>query len=251
MESYSALAASYDELTQDVGYEKRAAFVEKLFLRSHIPVHTVLDLACGTGTMTALLTERGYELIGVDGSEDMLLEAREKAQTLTGVPPLFLHQSMPELDLYGTVEAAICCLDSLNYLTEAREVRETFRRLHLFIAPGGSLVFDVHALGKLEAMDGQVWLDEREDVYCVWRTEYSRRSRLLDYYVDIFSVRADGAGTQLRGAPPALVQRFGADRMADRRRLRRNPRLRRLPPPRPERNRRAHLYFLYPKRVIL
>ena len=71
MESYSALAASYDELTQDVGYEKRAAFVEKLFLRSHIPVHTVLDLACGTGTMTALLTERGYELIGVDGSEDM------------------------------------------------------------------------------------------------------------------------------------------------------------------------------------
>ena len=183
----------HDELTQDVGYEKRAAFVEKLFLRSHIPVHTVLDLACGTGTMTALLTERGYELIGVDGSEDMLLEAREKAQTLTGVPPLFLHQSMPELDLYGTVEAAICCLDSLNYLIDAREVRETFRRLHLFIAPGGSLVFDVHALGKLEAMDGQVWLDEREDVYCVWRTEYSRRSRLLDYYVDIFSVRADGA----------------------------------------------------------
>ena len=165
MESYSALAASYDELTQDVGYEKRAAFVEKLFLRSHIPVHTVLDLACGTGTMTALLTERGYELIGVDGSEDMLLEAREKAQTLTGVPPLFLHQSMPELDLYGTVEAAICCLDSLNYLTDAREVRETFRRLHLFIAPGGSLVFDVHALGKLEAMDGQVWLDERR---CFW-----------------------------------------------------------------------------------
>ena len=71
MESYSALAASYDELTQDVGYEKRAAFVEKLFLRSHIPVHTVLDLACGTGTMTALLTERGYELIGVDGSSKM------------------------------------------------------------------------------------------------------------------------------------------------------------------------------------
>ena len=190
MESYSALAASYDELTQDVGYEKRAAFVEKLFLRSHIPVHTVLDLACGTGTMTALLTERGYALIGVDGSEDMLLEAREKAQTLTGVPPLFLHQSMPELDLYGTVEAAICCLDSLNYLTDAREVRETFRRLHLFIAPGGSLVFDVHALGKLEAMDGQVWLDEREDVYCVWRTEF-RRS-ICSYWVDLFRKGTDG-----------------------------------------------------------
>lgn len=193
MDSYSSLAASYDELTRDVDYARRTDFVETLFRRSRIPVHTVLDLACGTGTMTALLTERGYELIGVDASEDMLLEAREKAQGLAGVPPLFLHQSMPELDLYGTVEAAVCCLDSLNYLTDPREVRETFRRLHLFIAPGGSLVFDVHTLGKLEAMDGQVWLDEREDVYCVWRTEYSRRSRRLDYYVDIFSARADGA----------------------------------------------------------
>ena len=123
MDSYEALAAAYDELTEDVEYEKRADFVEKLFLRAKRPVRSLLDLACGTGTMTALLTERGYELIGVDGSEDMLLEAREKAQTLTGVPPLFLHQSMPELDLYGTVEAAICCLDSLNYLTEARCAR--------------------------------------------------------------------------------------------------------------------------------
>ena len=191
MESYSALAASYDELTQDVGYEKRAAFVEKLFLRSHIPVHTVLDLACGTGTMTALLTERGYELIGVDGSEDMLLEAREKAQTLTGVPPLFLHQSMPELDLYGTVEAAICCLDSLNYLTSPADVQRTFQRLHLFIAPGGVLVFDVNTAAKLAALDGQVFLDETEDTYCVWRTEYSRG--LCTYYMDIFQRRSDGA----------------------------------------------------------
>ena len=123
MESYSALAASYDELTQDVGYEKRAAFVEKLFLRSHIPVHTVLDLACGTGTMTALLTERGYELIGVDGSEDMLLEAREKAQTLTGVPPLFLHQSMPELDLYGTVDFAFAEVTAVLELAKGGRVK--------------------------------------------------------------------------------------------------------------------------------
>ena len=193
MESYSALAASYDELTQDVGYEKRAAFVEKLFLRSHIPVHTVLDLACGTGTMTALLTERGYELIGVDGSEDMLLEAREKAQTLTGVPPLFLHQSMPDLDLYGTVEAAICCLDSINYLTRPRDVQRTFNRLHDAIAPGGSLVFDVHAVSKMEKLDGEVLLDEREDVFCLWRTRYRKNVKMLDYEVDLFRLQPDGA----------------------------------------------------------
>ena len=117
MNSYEALALSYDELTQDVRYEARADFVEKLFARAKIPVHTVLDLACGTGTMTGILTGRGYELIGVDSSEEMLMAAREKAQALKGIPPLFLHQSMPELDLYGTVDAAVCMLDSINYLT--------------------------------------------------------------------------------------------------------------------------------------
>ena len=117
MSSYEGLAASYDALTTDVGYEKRADFLEKLFRRSRIPVHTVLDLACGTGTMTWLLTGRGYELIGVDGSEEMLAAAMEKSGQGEGIPPIFLHQSMPQLDLYGTVDAAICCLDSLNYLT--------------------------------------------------------------------------------------------------------------------------------------
>lgn len=193
MTSYEALAGAYDELTQDVDYARRADFVEKLFRRSRIGVRTVLDLACGTGTMTALLTARGYELIAVDASESMLMQARSKVQGLDGVAPLFLHQSMPRLDLYGTVDAAICCLDSLNYLITPRDVQRTFARLHLFVAPGGTLIFDVHGLSKLERMDGQVFLDEREDVYCVWRTEYRRRSRMLDYYVDIFRAGADGA----------------------------------------------------------
>ena len=192
MASYETLAGAYDELTEDVGYARRADFIEKLFARSRIGVHTVLDLACGTGTMTALLTARGYELIAVDASESMLMQARSKAQGLDGIAPLFLHQSMPQLDLYGTVDAAICCLDSLNYLTTPRDVQRTFARLHLFVAPGGMLVFDVHGLHKLEQMDGQVFLDEREDVYCVWRTEYRPRSRMLDYYVDIFRAREDG-----------------------------------------------------------
>lgn len=193
MASYDRLAASYDELTRDVDYARRADFVEKLLRRARIPVRTVLDLACGTGTMTALLTERGYELIAADASEEMLMRAREKARGLDGVPPLFLHQSMPRLDLYGTVDAAICCLDSLNYLTDPRDVRRTFERLRLFIAPGGALVFDVHGLAKLEAMDGQAFLDERDGVYCVWRTEYRRADRMLDYYIDIFRARDDGA----------------------------------------------------------
>lgn len=192
MASYEFLAASYDELMRDADYARRADFVEKLFLRTtKREVRTVLDLACGTGTMTCLLTERGYELISVDGSEDMLMEAREKAQGIRGVEPLFLHQSMPRLDLNDTVDAAICCLDSLNYLTNPKDVRRTFERLRLFVSPGGALVFDVHALPKLQAMDGQVYLDEGEDVYCVWRTEFRRD--MLDYCVDLLTLRPDGA----------------------------------------------------------
>ena len=186
MSCYEALASSYDALTEDVGYEKRADFLEKLFRRSRIPVKVVLDLACGTGTMTWLLTGRGYELIGVDGSEEMLAAAMSKGGTVQGVPPIFLHQSMPQLDLYGTVDAAICCLDSLNYLTDPADVRRTFRRLHLFVAPGGVLVFDVNTVAKLAALDGQVFLDETDDTYCVWRTEFDAKKRLCYYGMDIF-----------------------------------------------------------------
>lgn len=191
MSAYEALAGVYDRLTGDVQYERRADYLEKLFRKSRIPVHTVLDLACGTGTMTAILTERGYELISVDGSPDMLAEAMEKSAGLQGEPPVFLCQNMPELDLYGTVDAAICCLDSINYLTRPRDVQRTFQRLKLFIAPGGLLVFDINSVEKLMGLDGQVWLDETEDVYCVWRTEFSRRSRICSYWMDIFT-RTEG-----------------------------------------------------------
>ena len=194
MESYESLARSYDALMRDVDYERRSAFVERLFLRAKRPVHTVLDLACGTGTTTCLLTERGYELISVDDSEDMLMQAREKAQEIGGVPPLFLHQSMPRLDLNDTVDVAICCMDSLNYLTSPRDVKRTFERLRLFVSPGGALVFDVHARGKLEAMDGQMYMDEDDGVCCVWRTEFRRE--VLDYCVDLFTRRPDGAWTR-------------------------------------------------------
>lgn len=192
MNAYESLAGVYDALTEDVGYERRADYLEKLLKRSRIPVHTVLDLACGTGAMTALLTERGYELIGVDASPEMLSRAREKAENLSGEPPVFLNQAMPELDLYGTVDAAVCCLDSLNYLTSPRDVQRTFQRLHLFISPGGVLLFDVNSVEKLASLDGQVFLDEREDIYCVWRTEYEKRSRLCTYWMDIFTRRPDG-----------------------------------------------------------
>ena len=193
MNAYETLAGFYDALTRDVDYTRQADFIEKLLRRSRRPVKTVLDLACGTGTMTCLLAKRGYELISVDGSEDMLAAAREKAGRLDPAlePPLFLHQEMPELDLYDTVDAAVCTLDSLNYLTDVRDLRRTLERLRLFIAPGGILVFDVNSPQKLRALHGQVFLDETEEVYCVWRAEFARR--ICTYYMDIFVKQPGGA----------------------------------------------------------
>ena len=193
MSAYEALAGVYDRLTEDVGYERRADYLEKLFKKSRIPVRTVLDLACGTGSITALLMERGYEMIAADASPDMLAAAREKTEGKPGIAPVYLCQSMPELDLYGTVDAAVCCLDSLNYLTSPKEVQRTFQRLRLFIAPGGLLAFDVLTPSGLRELDGQVFLDEREDVYCVWRADFEKRSGICTYGMDIFTQRPDGA----------------------------------------------------------
>lgn len=103
MNAYQGLAGAYDSLTGDVAYEKRADYLEKLFARSRIPVHTVLDLACGTGTMTWLLTGRGYEMIGADASEEMLAAAMMKSGSVEGIAPIFLHQSMPRLDRKSVV----------------------------------------------------------------------------------------------------------------------------------------------------
>ena len=187
MESYEALAGSYDVLTYDVHYAAWADYIEKQFARRGIPGKTVLDLACGTGSLTWELARRGYEMIGVDRSPEMLAQAAEKADDVP-IPPLFLCQPMEKLDLYGTIDACVCCLDSVNYVTDPKKLARAFQRVHLFLMPGGLFLFDVNTPEKLESLDGQVFLDEKEDVYCVWRAEYSRRSRICSYYMDIFQL---------------------------------------------------------------
>lgn len=191
MSSYEALARFYDELTEDVDYGAWADFYERLFARAARPIHTVLDLACGTGTLTCLLAERGYEMIGVDASEEMLLEAAEKAAVLPADKrPMFLHQPMEELDLYGTIDACVCALDSVNYVTEPKKLRRAFERVQLFLMPGGLFIFDINTPAKLRGMDGQMFLDEREEVYCVWRAEC--RGRLCTYGFDLFTREENG-----------------------------------------------------------
>ena len=191
MNSYSFLAGSYDKLTYDVGYDQWADYLEKHFQKRGLPGKTVLDLACGTGSLTVELANRGYEMIGVDLSPDMLGEASEKAMDEVGedqTPPIFLCQSMDKLDLYGTIDACVCCLDSVNYVTDPKKLKKAFERVHLFLMPGGLFVFDINTVEKLMGLDGQVFLDETEDTYCVWRAEFEKRRSICSYFMDIFQL---------------------------------------------------------------
>ena len=190
MSSYNALAGCYDALTYDVNYAAWADYIEKHFAHSPLPGNTVLDLACGTGSLTRQLALRGYEMIGVDRSPEMLAGAAEKNRGVSPIEPIFLCQSMERLDLYGTIDACVCCLDSVNYVTSPKKLQTAFERVHLFLMPGGLLLFDINTPEKLKALDGQVFLDETEDAYCVWRAEFSRN--VCSYFMDLFCREESG-----------------------------------------------------------
>lgn len=189
MSCYGPLAQWYDQLTGDVPYGEFADFYEAQFAGDGGEFALLLDLCCGTGTLTALMTERGYELIGVDASFDMLMQAREKAAGLE-TPPLFLCQDVAELDLYGTVDAAYCSLDGMNYIAPEL-LPELFHRLRLFIRPGGLFIFDLRSPDWLRSMDGQVYVDEQEDLLCLWRADMDEDESLVVYGMDIFSAEGE------------------------------------------------------------
>lgn len=186
MESYASLAASYDALTGDVPYGEFADYYEKLLIQEGKRALTLLDLCCGTGTLTYMMAERGHEMIGVDISGEMLSVAAEKLPSFDGgTKPLFLCQEAAELDLFGTVEGAYCSLDGMNYLPP-EDLPELFSRLHLFIEPGGRFAFDFHSPEHLRSLDGGTFVDEDEDMLCLWRAEFDEEEQALIYGMDIF-----------------------------------------------------------------
>ena len=213
MRSYDFLAGCYDELTTDVGYSAWADYIQAHFEKKGLPGRTVLDLACGTGSLTWELARRGYEMIGVDISPEMLAEAAAK-EGETEVAPIFLCQSMDKLDLYGTIDACVCCLDSVNYVTDPKKLRKAFERVYLFLMPGGLFLFDINTPSKLQGLDGQVFLDETEDAYCVWRAEYSRRSKICSYFMDIFRLDEE-SGLWERGEELHRERAYEPEELAD------------------------------------
>lgn len=185
MGAYEALAASYDRLTNDVDYEATVAFYYEILKQEGLKPRTAVDLACGTGSVTAILAGKGLQVIGVDMSEDMLTVASQKAGDLHPAP-WFICQSLQELRLPKAVDMAVCALDSLDYVTDPEDCREAIRRVYKYLNPGGIFIFDVNTPEKLRAMDGQVFLDEDENVYCVWRGEFDEETNICSYGMDLF-----------------------------------------------------------------
>ena len=190
MDAYKELAASYDRLTNDVDYAAVVDFYRQILEREGLRPRTCVDLACGTGSVSVLLAQQGLDVTGVDMSEDMLTVAFDKACGMEN-PPRFVCQKLQELKMPRAVDLAVCALDSLDYVTDPDDCAEAIRRVYKALNPGGIFIFDVNTPEKLRAMDGQVWLDEDEDVYCVWRGEFDESANICSYGMDLFQRKGD------------------------------------------------------------
>ncbi len=187
MNEYFSLARYYDSLMPESEYRLWADCCQAVFSSAAgIKVRTVLDLACGTGTLAYLLAERGYEVIGADVSCEMLAAAEGKKRSFRGGnPPLFINQPAEELDLYGTVQAAVCSMDGMNYIRPDR-LEKALGRVSLFLERGGLFIFDINTPEKFGRMDGETYVGEAEGVYCVWRADYDRGEGRCAFGMDIF-----------------------------------------------------------------
>ena len=185
MDAYHNLAASYDRLTNDVDYEATVAFYEEILKREGLAPRTVVDMACGTGSVSEILARKGYEVTGVDLSEEMLTEAMMKTMDMEN-HPMFSCQNLRDLRLPRAVDMAVCALDSLDYITDPADCEAAIRRAYRVLNPGGIFIFDVNTPEKLRAMDGQMFIDEDDDVFCVWRGEFDEETNICSYGMDLF-----------------------------------------------------------------
>lgn len=166
---YGAFAAVYDALNRDFPYSKVADFYDALIHRYGAPGNILLDLGCGSGSLTFLMEQKGYDVVGIDASDEMLSLALEKKMELQS-DALFLHQRMEELDMFGTMDVTVSCLDCINHLEDEAAVRKAFERVHLFGAPDSLFLFDCNTVYKhREVLADKTFVYDTGEVYCVWQ----------------------------------------------------------------------------------
>ncbi len=184
--SYNSFASVYDELTLNVDYKNRAEYVQGILNRHGITDGLLLDLACGTGSMAVEFSKMGYEVIATDASADMLMEAQNKAYD-NEQSIMFLCQRMEETDLYGTVGAVVCALDSINHLPDVDTMRKTFDTLKNFVDDKGIMVFDVNTLYKHQKVLGNnTFVYDEKNVFCVWQNHLLQDNKTVNINLDFF-----------------------------------------------------------------
>ena len=191
---YDLLAGVYDKINAELDYSAWADFIEKIIADNYGKrAELILDLAAGTGKMTLELASRGYDMTAVDGSPEMLDRGRMEAQKrgLDGI--LWLLQDMRSFELYGTVDAVVCCLDSINHLTSPKDVKQCFSLVHNYLFPNGIFIFDVNAKGKFERIYAdRTYAYDTEDSFCVWENYYDADRSVCDFLITLFKENADG-----------------------------------------------------------
>lgn len=184
--SYDNFSDFYDLLTDNVEYEKRADYFCRLLSMCGIKDGILLDLGCGTGSMSVQMANKGFDVIGVDSSVGMLNVARQKAYE-SGAEILLLNQNMQEIDLYGTVDCAVCVLDGINHLDGESDVKRTFKKVSLFMNKGGAFAFDVNTIYKHKnILADSVFVYEPDDLFCVWQNNYNPADNSVDISLDFF-----------------------------------------------------------------
>lgn len=192
MEAYGKFAQVYDLFMDNIDYESWADYLELHLKAQGIEDGLVLELGCGTGTMTGLLAQKGYDMIGVDNSEEMLAEAMKKKME-TGQDILYLLQDMQEFELYGTVRAVVSVCDSLNYITDREELLQVFRLVNNYLDPEGIFLFDMNAVHKYRDILGETTIAEnRDEGSFIWENSYDPETGINIYELAVFLPREDG-----------------------------------------------------------
>ena len=188
MNSYTGVTVVYDKLMrEDIDYDKWTDYIEDIFAHFGKKPGLICDLACGTGTFTVNLAKRGYDMIGVDKSPQMLNLAREKAVN-EGLDILFLAQSFTKLDLYGGCDAFLCMLDGFNYVLSPKTLFEIAKKIKTcFLEPGGIMIFDLSSFYKLENYIGNnTFIYDKDGIFYAWENKFHKKSGISDMYMNFF-----------------------------------------------------------------
>ena len=186
MEAYTTFAGVYDMFMDNIPYEKWVEYLHDIMEEYNIHEGTILELGCGTGNMTELLASKGYDMIGVDNSEDMLELAMEK-RLKSGHDILYLLQDMQSFELFGTVKAVISVCDSINYVTDEAELKEVFRLVNNYLDPRGIFIFDFNTEYKYrEILGDRVIAEERDKCSFIWDNYYNEQDKINEYELTLF-----------------------------------------------------------------